>query len=131
MFAIEDAGAVGMCLLDNPPPNFMYCSLTWNEDNVYAGGAFGNGNLTPVGKAFIDKLNKWNTPVDLAHLNSQSFYAAADISYRPFVSHTGLASCLSYPRNISDSQVRLIIEKHGIVGLSPVAAIVPRGNTTG
>ena len=37
MFAIEDAGAVGMCLLDNPPPNFMYCSLTWNEDNVYAG----------------------------------------------------------------------------------------------
>ena len=57
MFAIEDAGAVGMCLLDNPPPNFMYCSLTWNEDNVYAGGAFGNGNLTPVGKAFIDKLN--------------------------------------------------------------------------
>lgn len=131
IFAIEDAGAHAVTSYLTAPRKPAYCSLTWNYDNALAGGASGESDLTAEGRDFIKILNKQNIAVDLAHLNRRSFYSALSIADRPVVSHCGFAPCRAHPRNITREQAELVVEKNGIVGLSPVPEFTLNGDKDG
>ncbi|MDR0426559.1 MAG: dipeptidase [Clostridiales bacterium] len=104
----------------------LYCSLTWNEDNRLAGGADGVGSVTPAGREVIGKLNEYGIGVDTAHLNRTSFYEVADRGEKLLNSHTCLDCIFPHPRNITDRQIKLIIEKGGIVGLTLVSGFMAK-----
>lgn len=93
-------------------------TLTWNYDNALAGGALDNGGLTPLGKDIIKAFNRYNIALDLAHLNKESFFAAAELADRVLCSHTGLKTLISHKRNITDEQVMYISSRKGVIGLS-------------
>lgn len=93
-------------------------TLTWNYDNALAGGALDNRGLTPLGKDIIKAFNRYNIALDLAHLNKESFFAAAELADRVLCSHTGLKTLISHKRNITDEQVMYISSRKGVIGLS-------------
>lgn len=99
----------------------LYCSLTWNFENALAGGALCDGRLTDLGIKTVEFLKQNKILLDTAHLNRQSFYDVIDRT--PFVinSHACLDSFHAHKRNLTKRQVELIIEKGGIIGLTPVA----------
>lgn len=93
-------------------------SLTWNNDNHLAGGALGEGRLTPLGKRVIERINKLNMVLDLSHLNRQSFLDAALIADRVLASHTAFFEIKNHKRNIDKTQLLALKSKNGLAGLT-------------
>lgn len=120
-FAIEDLGFANRLdvetIYDIKP---YYCGLTHNGDNALAGGALGHGRLTAFGKTTVNRLNRAAIAIDSAHLNRESFFDVANAAYRLINTHTGLNSLCEHPRNLTDEQVKLILSRGGIVGLTAV-----------
>ena len=93
-------------------------SLTWNNANFLAGGAKSDGELTESGKKLIKKLNEKKIALDGAHLSEKSFFAAIELADTFVVTHTGFKGICDVKRNISDEQIKLTIEKRGLIGLA-------------
>lgn len=104
--------------------NPVYCSLTWNYNNNLAGGALDDGGLTCLGKSAIRFLNSNNIIVDVAHLNRRSFFDVIDCADKVICSHTAVDALKNHLRNLTDEQIKLVIEKGGVVGLTPVRAFI-------
>ena len=102
----------------------VYCSLTWNYDNALAGGAYGDGGLTELGRETVEFLNKNKIAVDAAHLNRKSFYEVAERAERFIDSHTFISDLFKHPRNISFSMIDIIVRGGGLVGLTPVRSFM-------
>lgn len=93
-------------------------TLTWNGENAIAGGSKSEKSLTEFGKTVIDKMNKIGMAVDLSHLNDKSFFEVIDCAEKPLASHSNCRFVCDVPRNLSDTQIKLICEKGGIIGLN-------------
>ncbi len=93
-------------------------TLTWNGENQIAGGVESQKALTDFGKAVIKEMNALNMAVDLSHLNEKSFFSAVALAEKPICSHSNCKAVLSVPRNLSDSQIKLIKEKQGLIGIN-------------
>lgn len=105
-------------LLTNP----KMCSLTWNYDNLLAGGSHGQNGLTDYGQKVVEILESEGVFIDTAHLNERSFMDVARVAKRPLVcSHTAFSAVNNHPRNLKDYQIRIILESGGLVGLCAVS----------
>ncbi|MBO5210516.1 MAG: membrane dipeptidase [Clostridia bacterium] len=93
-------------------------TLTWNGENAIAGGTKSDKGLTDFGKTVIDKMNKINMAVDVSHLNDKSFFEVIDRAEKPLASHSNCRKICDHPRNLSDSQIKLICQKGGLIGLN-------------
>ena len=117
--AIEDLGFLSERAAHTFPfEKYAYCSLGWNYNNAYIGGALDDGTLTEAGKRLIERMNG-RCAVDLAHTNERSFYAVMEVAERVLCSHTGFNGHL---RSIDDGRIRAVIDRRGIVGLCAVTA---------
>lgn len=96
---------------------YFYCSLTWNYNNGFAGGALDDGCLTRHGKKVIRLIEQSGCYIDLAHLNRKSFFQVADFAQNVICSHTGFNG---HPRSLNDEQIRLLIERRAVIGLCTV-----------
>lgn len=115
--AVEDIGFLHGADCDGFDfSRYFYCTLTWNYDNGFAGGALSDGALTDDGRKIIAAING-KCAVDLAHLNRKSFYAVLDVAERPMCSHTGFAA---HPRCLNAAQIKALLNRRGVVGLSAV-----------
>ena len=95
------------------------CSLTWNYDNKFAGGAFGFSGLTKKGQNIIKLLNENNICIDTAHLNRRSFWDVARFAKQPiFNSHTCVSIFKEHRRNIDIEQAKAIFETKGFLGIT-------------
>ena len=120
-FAVEDMHFFGFDMTENLLVlNPVYCGLTWNYDNGLAGGAYSDGRLTNKGREIIDLLNDNGIAVDLAHLNERSFFDVIERAKNPIVSHTFVSDFHDHKRNISFRQIKAVIERNGIIGLTPI-----------
>ena len=113
--ALEDLGGIDIYSALSCSP--LYCGLTWNGFNGLAGGALTDESLTARGRQYIAELNRANVAVDLAHLNRRSFYRVVEIADRVICSHTAMNCVNNHPRNLTNNQISVIIEKCGVVGL--------------
>lgn len=98
--------------------NPLYVSLTWNGENRYGFGCNENKRLKAEGISAVKYLNKKAVVIDTAHLSERGFYDVIDNADRVINSHTAFNGVYSYKRNISDLQIKEIIEKEGIIGLT-------------
>ncbi len=96
----------------------FYCSLTWNTNNGFAGGALDDGRLTKDGVAVVKRMNG-NCAVDVAHLNKKSFYDVLDAAETLICSHTGFNA---HPRSLDGDQINALIARKAVIGLSAVVA---------
>lgn len=92
-------------------------TLTWNGENRIAGGCNSEKGLTKFGKSVISEINRLKMGCDLSHLNKKSFYSAVALSDFPLVTHSACESVFRHPRNLNDSQLRILKEKNAIIGL--------------
>ena len=98
---------------------YLYCSLTWNFDNAFAGGALDGGRLTIAGTNAVKAVNACGCAIDVAHLNVKSFYGVFDSAERLVCSHTGFND---HPRSISDDMISRLVRRNAVIGLCTVRA---------
>lgn len=94
--------------------------LTYNGPNQLGDGATvpTNKGLTPFGREVVAELNRNRILVDLSHSGEQICLDAAAESRSPIIiSHTGCRAVANLPRNKTDSELRLVADKGGFVGI--------------
>ena len=122
IFLLENADA----LIDQEPlyiqnKGFSVIGLTHAGKN-----RIGDGNgvkapegLTNKGKKLVKKLYSLGMIIDIAHLAEPGFWDLMDLIDGLFISsHTGFRSFCDLPRNLSDEQLNIIVERGGMIGLS-------------
>ncbi len=77
------------------------------------------GGLSSEGKKLVAELSREGFVFDAAHLAEPGFLDLARIHDGPiFSSHTGVRPLCDIPRNLGMEQVRIIMERGGVVGLA-------------
>jgi membrane dipeptidase len=75
--------------------------------------------LTEAGRALVARLDRLGMAIDTAHLSEPCFRELLGIFTGPLVStHTGIRAFCDTPRNLSDQQVRAILDRDGMIGLA-------------
>ncbi|RLB42650.1 MAG: hypothetical protein DRH12_05085 [Deltaproteobacteria bacterium] len=95
--------------------------LTHFSKNRLADGngvTFSDG-ITDVGKQAIDILLENHFIIDTAHLHPKAFWQLMDLTENGVIcSHTGIQEIFKIPRNLDLKQVREIVERGGIIGIT-------------
>ena len=121
LIAIEDIGFLseGERFRNFDFTKYFYCSLTWNNNNGFAGGALDDGELSKLGKCAIKTIEEGGCYIDLAHLNRKSFFQVLNNAKNVLCSHTGFND---HPRSLNDEQIRALIARNAVIGLCTVKA---------
>ncbi len=83
----------------------------------YAHGTGAPGGLTPLGKPMLQAMEAAGMILDLTHLADESFFQALDIFGGPVLaSHNNCRALVPGDRQFTDEQIRLIVERGGVVG---------------
>lgn len=98
---------------------YLYCSLTWNYNTAFAGGALDDGRLTELGKSAIRIIEDSGCYIDLAHLNKNSFFDVLHCAKNVLCSHTGFNN---HPRSLDDEQIKALVARNAVIGLCTVRA---------
>lgn len=94
------------------------CSLTWNGENILAGGVGSDSCLSEWGRYCLKRLVEAGVVVDVAHLNRKSFWQVAKtLKKNIYCSHTGFCGVKNHPRNLIDKQIDFVVRSGGFVGL--------------
>jgi membrane dipeptidase len=93
-----------------------------------------DGPLTDLGRATLDRMHALGMPLDLSHLSDASFAEAVErFSGRVYASHSACRSIVHgndhvHPqRNLTDDQLRVILDREGVVGLPLFNAFLQPG----
>lgn len=98
---------------------YRHIGITWNEKNNFASGTMNEGTLTKEGEKLIERCNEMGMIVDFAHLNYESFMAAAKVTNKPILfSHGNIRALCDHVRNLDDSQLQLVKDSDGVIGLA-------------
>ncbi len=94
-------------------------TLTWNDENQFAGGSNTNKGLTKFGLEAIKILEENNILVDTAHLSRKAFFQFAQITTKPiYNSHSNINSIHKHKRNSTNKQIKMIVDSGGFLGLT-------------
>lgn len=94
--------------------------LTWNHRNElgYGIGEEEDAGLSRVGKRLVKEMNRLGIIVDVSHASYKTTMDALEISTRPVIaSHSNAMAIHNSNRNLTDDQIELIAEQHGIIGI--------------
>ncbi|MBU5439245.1 dipeptidase [Tissierella sp. MSJ-40] len=94
-------------------------TLTWNHRNYFASGLYEIGGLSNLGKAAVKEMERLNIVVDVSHLNEEGFWDVISIVEKPIIaSHSNAKAVYNHPRNLTDEQVKAIVNTKGVIGLN-------------
>lgn len=83
----------------------------------YAPGTGERGPLTPMGKELLKEMDALNMILDVTHLTDESFGQALSLYKGPvWASHHNCRKLVSGQRQLSDEQIRLLIERGAVIG---------------
>lgn len=103
--------------------------LTWNYRNEAADGC-GERNpagLSRFGRELISEANRLGVLLDVSHLGEAGFWEVAQLSTQPIIaSHGNCRAICNHPRNLTDEQIRMLIKKGGVIGLTFVPQFVAK-----
>lgn len=84
---------------------------------IYAFGTDSTGGLGRKGKALIQKMDELGIILDVTHLCDESFWEAIEIFNGPiWASHNNCRALVNHNRQFSDDQIKVIIERGGVIG---------------
>ena len=95
-------------------------NLTWNHPNTAGIPALaGRGPLTAFGRRLVDSMGREGVLCDVSHLNEDGFWTVLERSRLPVVaSHSCAHALCSHPRNLTDRQIKALIEAGGFIGIN-------------
>ncbi|MBQ3054300.1 MAG: membrane dipeptidase [Clostridia bacterium] len=105
-------------------------TLTWNGDNAFAHGCdCPTGGLTKKGRELISLADTLGIMIDVSHLNRQSFYDVLSFCKgKIFASHSSCYSINPHNRNLTDKQIKCLIERGGLICLCPNPPFISKSN---
>ncbi|ATW25608.1 hypothetical protein DCMF_13325 [Candidatus Formimonas warabiya] len=93
--------------------------LTWNRRNYFASGCADTGGLSTLGKQAIREMERLGMIIDVSHLNEEGFWDIMDIAVKPVIaSHSNARALYNHPRNLTDDQIKAIVDTGGVIGLN-------------
>ncbi|RIX51752.1 membrane dipeptidase [Paenibacillus nanensis] len=101
--------------------------FTWNDANWSADGVMEprGGGLTAKGAEFVRACNELGIIIDVSHMSERAFWDTAGLSSKPIIaSHSNAQALCAHPRNLTDLQIRAIIECGGLIGITYVPYFV-------
>ncbi|GAA4701402.1 dipeptidase [Brevibacillus fulvus] len=101
--------------------------LTWNIRNQLADGCLQPSprGLTLFGRQVVREMNRLGMMVDVSHLAEPGFWEVLELSSTPVIaSHSNTRKLCDHPRNLTDQQIRALIEKDSVMGLTFVDMFV-------
>lgn len=107
--------------------------LTWNYANWAADGVMEprKGGFTRKGKLMLRELETMGIIADVSHLSPTAFWEMVEAYNKPFIaSHSNAQKLCPHPRNLSDDQIKAIIQCQGQIGLTFVPYFVDSLNLT-
>jgi microsomal dipeptidase-like Zn-dependent dipeptidase len=99
---------------------FRIIGLNHFLNNELGGSSLDTGNegLTEFGREVVKQLNQTGIMIDLTHSSPRSMDEILYITSGPvLVTHTGVDSVCPSPRNLTDEQIRRIVERGGLIGI--------------
>ncbi len=105
----------------------------WSRPTIFGHGvpfAFPAGpdrgpGLTDAGRRLVRRCNELGIMIDLSHMNAAGFRDVARLSNAPLVAtHSNVHAICPHARNLTDSQLAMIAESDGMVGLNFAAAFL-------
>ena len=91
--------------------------LTHFGHGQYAAGTGVEGPLTGRGRELLSRLAQVGMTLDVSHLAEESFYGALDHFPGPVIaSHNNCRALVPGDRQLSDRQIRLLLERSGVIG---------------
>lgn len=83
----------------------------------YAGGTGTELGLTDIGRELLGEMQRLGVLLDLTHLSDEAFWQAVEIYDGPVLaSHQNCRELVPHQRQFSDDQLRVIIERDGVIG---------------
>lgn len=93
--------------------------LTYNNQNDVGSSCYepGDAGLTRFGYEVVGELNKHGILVDLSHVGEKTCKDAIAASSKPVaITHANAASLYAHPRNVSDSLIKELAVRGGVIG---------------
>lgn len=89
--------------------------LTWNQANLLADGAREprEAGLTLLGKEVVRANHQHGVLTDLSHLSDRGFWDVMELTDGVFASHSNARALCDHPRNLTDEQIRALIQNNG------------------
>jgi membrane dipeptidase len=94
--------------------------LTWNHANAVADGVLEQrgAGLSNFGKQVVHELNRHIVWTDVSHLSEKGFWDCIELSDYIIASHSNAYSICQHPRNLRTEQIKALIEKDGMIGIT-------------
>lgn len=94
--------------------------LTWNYSNAVADGVLEKrgAGLSDFGIEVIRENNLYKVWTDVSHLSEKGFWDCVDHAEFMIASHSNSYSICPHPRNLKDEQIKAIIQKNGMIGIT-------------
>ena len=96
-------------------------ALTWNNENEIASPAKGGSRdgIKPQGWEILRTMASLRMAADTSHLNEAGFWDLIDRhSQPPMASHSCAAKLCPHFRNLTDEQIRAMVERGGWIGVN-------------
>lgn len=91
--------------------------LTHYGKNRYGGGTQCEDGLEPEATPLLKNMESLGMALDLTHLSDKAFYEAVELfSGQVLASHQNARKYVDAQRQFSDAQLRIVIERGGVVG---------------
>ena len=85
----------------------------------YAGGTGSDGGVTPAGRALLAAFEPAGVILDVTHLSDRAFFQALDHYSGPLLaSHQNCRALVPGGRQFTDEQLRLVLDRGGIVAVA-------------
>jgi len=124
MLSIEGGEIIGESLADLRRYREMgvrLLALTWNHENniAYPHCAGGHHGLKPFGWEVVREMNRLGIAADVSHLGEGGFWDLVFHNEKPpMASHSCCRKIKNHTRNLTDDQIRALIECGGWMGIN-------------
>ncbi len=106
--------------------------LTWNHANSVADGVGEprGAGLTDFGKEVVQHMQSLGMVVDVSHLSEQGVYDVARLATAPIIaSHSNARHVFEHRRNLTDEQMKMIVDTGGVIGVTFVPEFITSHET--
>ena len=91
-------------------------------------GADSGSHLTDFGLEVIAEMNRLGMIVDISHLNETGFWDVVEHTKVPILAtHSNCKALCSHHRNLTDDQIKALVEKGGVMNLSFCGGFIKEG----
>src|SRR5580704_10412515 len=98
---------------------------------IFASNGSSPEGLTNFGRDLVRECGALGVIIDLAHINPAGFDDVLSMTTMPpIVSHTNVRRYYDIERNISDEQITMIGERHGVIGVNSVLVSAKKEEST-